>query len=357
MNRTRNSAGCLEIRRVWKEYRLEERTRFGTTVNSVRRASSSSEGASKWTVNDGADGDFDAVIVNIGTCGEPNMVMFPGMPGFKPKESDEHSAKSTSEEKKVKTDGDRPSSKRPTKKAGAWALGADEGDSKAIRRDQEEKRIQGFPKPEEVYGPGGDNLESPTQDITSPRASNLSLPSTLGKANGSTTTVAGGEGPWSAVEEDTWEIGKDQVQKKEQGFPRPDEAYEIGEDPQANTHGLNKENNAEASEKASNASGSGDSETHNDLFTKPIVHSSQLTSSDVDFKGKRVVILGGGASAVESVETALAQGAAEAVMVTRDDKVGHIPDVRTGFADLVSAVDHSPQCDHRHAHRITALRS
>ena len=62
-------------------------------------------------------------------------------------------------------------------------------------------------------------------------------------------------------------------------------------------------------------------EEDEDVFRKPILHSSQLTSSGIDFKGKRIVVLGGGASAVEAVETALSDGAKDAVMVVRDDKV------------------------------------
>ncbi|KAI0247010.1 FAD/NAD-P-binding domain-containing protein [Lactifluus subvellereus] len=69
-----------ETRRIWKEYKLESRTRLGTRVTSVRRAEGSSSPGAKWIVNDGPDGKFDAIIVTIGTCGEPRMVSFPGMP-------------------------------------------------------------------------------------------------------------------------------------------------------------------------------------------------------------------------------------------------------------------------------------
>ena len=113
-----------------------------------------------------------------------------------------------------------------------------------------------------------------------------------GFLNGSTTTVAGGEGPWAPVEEPTWEIGKDQAAKKDQGFPRPDEAYEVGEDPQKDARSPMKSNQGEKAEgkdgEASSSKDQGDGQGN--LFTKPIVHSSQLTSSGVDFKGKRVLI-------------------------------------------------------------------
>ncbi|KAJ7264991.1 FAD/NAD(P)-binding domain-containing protein [Mycena haematopus] len=60
-----------------------------------------------------------------------------------------------------------------------------------------------------------------------------------------------------------------------------------------------------------------------DVFTKPIIHSSQLDSdavSEETIKGKKVVVIGSGASGVEAVETALQRGAGEVVMVARTDK-------------------------------------
>jgi NADH dehydrogenase FAD-containing subunit len=35
---------------------------------------------SRWIINDGYEGDFDAVVVTIGTCGEPLWFSLPGMP-------------------------------------------------------------------------------------------------------------------------------------------------------------------------------------------------------------------------------------------------------------------------------------
>lgn len=40
----------------------------------------SHNGHARWIVNDGADGVFDAVIINVGTCGDPRWVDYPGMP-------------------------------------------------------------------------------------------------------------------------------------------------------------------------------------------------------------------------------------------------------------------------------------
>ncbi|KAJ7722759.1 FAD/NAD(P)-binding domain-containing protein [Mycena olivaceomarginata] len=60
-----------------------------------------------------------------------------------------------------------------------------------------------------------------------------------------------------------------------------------------------------------------------DVFKKPIIHSSELDSdavSEETIKGKKVVVIGSGASGVEAVETALQRGAGEVVMVARTDK-------------------------------------
>ncbi|KAI1789101.1 FAD/NAD(P)-binding domain-containing protein [Ganoderma leucocontextum] len=79
-----------ETRRIWEEYQLEPRTRFSTRVTSVKRVPGtgkrlSDPGAevgarSKWTINDGADGEFDAVVVTVGTCGAPKRMDIPGLP-------------------------------------------------------------------------------------------------------------------------------------------------------------------------------------------------------------------------------------------------------------------------------------
>lgn len=57
-----------------------------------------------------------------------------------------------------------------------------------------------------------------------------------------------------------------------------------------------------------------------DSFQGKMIHSTQL--DDVDWHGKRVVVIGGGPSAVEAVELAVHSGCATpAMMVTRTDKV------------------------------------
>ncbi|KAF7290443.1 hypothetical protein HMN09_01302600 [Mycena chlorophos] len=94
-----------EVTRIWKEYKLEPRTRFEasfsllslcfrkssrlsqTPVTSVRRTDDDQFGRHQWLVNDGSEGPFTAIIVNVGTCGKPKWIELDGMP--KDKESHE----------------------------------------------------------------------------------------------------------------------------------------------------------------------------------------------------------------------------------------------------------------------------
>lgn len=55
-----------------------------------------------------------------------------------------------------------------------------------------------------------------------------------------------------------------------------------------------------------------------DSFAGQIVHSSQL--DDADLEGKKVVIIGSGASGVEAAELAVAKKARDVVMLARSDK-------------------------------------
>ncbi|KAH7925801.1 FAD/NAD(P)-binding domain-containing protein [Leucogyrophana mollusca] len=97
-----------QISGIWKEYKLESRTRLNTPVTKVKRlqrecqdgdkdgtslTSSASSfslteraaapavlSPSQWVINDGEDGLFDALIVTVGTCGDPMWIKFEGMP-------------------------------------------------------------------------------------------------------------------------------------------------------------------------------------------------------------------------------------------------------------------------------------
>ncbi|KAH9840185.1 FAD/NAD-P-binding domain-containing protein [Rhodofomes roseus] len=207
----RRDAILSEIRRTWKEYHLEPRTHLNTRVTSVRRATPEEmdnvpeedldpcqQGHARWIVNDGADGVFDAVIVTIGTCGEPQWVKFPGMPDME--------------------------------------------EIKARRvRSQEDAR---------------DSQESPSPD-------------------------------------------KDESKTESEADAEERKHSQLG-------------NKADAEDKQEE--GEGDGET----FAGTLLHSSEL--DDAQLAGKRVVVIGSGASGVEAVETALARGAQGCVMVARQDK-------------------------------------
>jgi len=68
-----------QIVSVWKNYGLEEKTIFETTVRSVRKDSSG-----QWVINDDLKyGTFDGVIAAIGSCGDPQMVSLPNHEQFK----------------------------------------------------------------------------------------------------------------------------------------------------------------------------------------------------------------------------------------------------------------------------------
>lgn len=55
-----------------------------------------------------------------------------------------------------------------------------------------------------------------------------------------------------------------------------------------------------------------------DDFAGQVLHSSQL--DEADLKGKRVVIIGSGASGVESAELAVSKGAKKIDVLARSDK-------------------------------------
>ena len=98
-------------------YQLEPRTRLSTRVTSVRRVSPEENhasenhtpaegGHSRWVVNEGEDGIFDAVIVTVGTCGEPRKVNFPGMPK-EPSDSPKQDENAISDEEKEEGDNEK----------------------------------------------------------------------------------------------------------------------------------------------------------------------------------------------------------------------------------------------------------
>ena len=313
---------CIEMDRIWREYKLAPRTRFNTKVTSVRRARRSEVhglhdrddlrpdlmGHSRWIINDGADGVFDAVIVSVGTCGEPRMITLPGMPGHKEKKHQK-----PAERRKT-----RQGSRDLGSRSGSPLLGARPGLNVAHGRQQSLEKVQKFFDLGEVHDGQLDLDTSGSTDL----------------------------GVWEKTKpkENSWDVGRNQVEKKEQGFPTPGEVFEVGEDPQDGSEDVsfvheghsftqqakstkdkepNEEEQPKEKEKKDRKSKVRveDGKEYGE-FKGPIVHSSQLDApSAPSFEGKTVAVIGGGASAVEAVETALAQGAKKCVILVRDDKV------------------------------------
>lgn len=271
------------------------------------------QGHARWVINDGRDGIFDAIIVTVGTCGEPNMITLPGMAGYKEKEQEKEQDKEP-ETTDAKTH-DEQSTQTDNRSSSSWTnTSTEDADSQAVARDQEEKKAQKFYTPAEAFHGEGDvdtsaaPSESPTQD----------------------------NGAWekSKLSANAWDVGRDQTQKKDEGFPTPGEAFEVGPDtqkgsedqslaPAVNGRTHNETKNGHADTKESHHSHPDKQADEDDnVFKGPILHSSQLDREDApSFEGKTIVVIGGGASAVESVETALAKGAKKCIMLVRDDKV------------------------------------
>lgn len=67
-----------QIEKLWKKYKLEDKTRFNTKVEKVYK-----DDQGRWIVNNPSEGRFDGVIAAIGTCGAPKMPHLPGAETFK----------------------------------------------------------------------------------------------------------------------------------------------------------------------------------------------------------------------------------------------------------------------------------
>ncbi|KAK5550324.1 hypothetical protein LTR46_011671 [Exophiala xenobiotica] len=66
-----------QLRKLWEEYGLDQRTKFNTPVNRLYK-----DNSGKWVVNDISHGQFDGVIVAIGTCGDPQIPSLPNRDRF-----------------------------------------------------------------------------------------------------------------------------------------------------------------------------------------------------------------------------------------------------------------------------------
>ncbi|KAK5956780.1 hypothetical protein OHC33_002268 [Knufia fluminis] len=67
-----------QIEKLWKMYKLEDKTRFNTKAEKVYK-----DAQGRWIINNPSEGRFDGVIAAIGTCGDPKMPHLPGQEIFK----------------------------------------------------------------------------------------------------------------------------------------------------------------------------------------------------------------------------------------------------------------------------------
>jgi cation diffusion facilitator CzcD-associated flavoprotein CzcO len=67
-----------QIQQLWLRYGLKERTIFNTKVTKVYKNRNG-----HWAVNDSKYGQFDGVLVAVGTCGDPKMPHLEGQDQFK----------------------------------------------------------------------------------------------------------------------------------------------------------------------------------------------------------------------------------------------------------------------------------
>ncbi|CEQ39049.1 SPOSA6832_00560 [Sporobolomyces salmonicolor] len=76
-----------QVKGVWERYKLQDSTKFKTRVTKVTRHNTSTDprkqGHSRWIINDGKEGVFDAIICAVGTCGEPKLIKLDGQDSFR----------------------------------------------------------------------------------------------------------------------------------------------------------------------------------------------------------------------------------------------------------------------------------
>ncbi|GAA5951829.1 hypothetical protein JCM21900_004158 [Sporobolomyces salmonicolor] len=76
-----------QVEGVWERYKLQDSTKFKTRVTKITRHNTSTDprkqGHSRWIINDGKEGVFDAIICAVGTCGEPKLIKLDGQDSFR----------------------------------------------------------------------------------------------------------------------------------------------------------------------------------------------------------------------------------------------------------------------------------
>ncbi|KAK4959160.1 hypothetical protein LTR10_003959 [Elasticomyces elasticus] len=65
------------VEKLWRQYRLDERTKFDTKVEKVYK-----DRQGRWIINDESNGRFDGILACVGTCGDPKWPHMPGQEKF-----------------------------------------------------------------------------------------------------------------------------------------------------------------------------------------------------------------------------------------------------------------------------------
>ncbi|KAL4254145.1 hypothetical protein ABKN59_004537 [Abortiporus biennis] len=330
-----------EINYVWKTYKLDSRTRFKTEVTSVHRVDHDSEGNkiqaddldpskrghARWVINDGSEGVFDAVIVTVGTCGKPRWVKFDGMPSKEDlHHNEEHQAASEDDNEAGETEGidlaEQEQAQAQAPRKSAWSK-PDSGQVpiQVITLDQEIKKADNFPTPTEAYFDAASSLSGSVSgtEPTTPKATDRELDDDPGRKT--TAWHNSPPQPPPAV------LKADQEAKKATQFPTPAEAYPITPTSSAPSSPVITPKAGSKHEKQGEGSVSDHGDTEDDdVYTKgTIVHSSELDELDAGKikGGKKVVVIGSGASGVEAVEAILDKAEGEPVdivILAREDK-------------------------------------
>ncbi|KAH7914898.1 hypothetical protein BJ138DRAFT_1055951 [Hygrophoropsis aurantiaca] len=289
----RRDAILEQITKIWKEYKLENRTRFNIHVTKVRRIprecstgtenfedgdKSSALSPSKWIINDGKDGEFDALIVTVGTCGEPKWVDFEGMAerpkGDNAEESNERDQQEQSRDVKTKRTQHKESG---SKRKHSRSHSPSPSSAKEERVPKESKKQS---KKQKKARQAGDTA------VTA---------NTIDK------------------EEDDYEAGDSSpTHVKRPGSPLAQET---------NTSGGISIHDKDEKTAVENSNLKTEGGERDNVFSGPILHSSQLDNATPDLLRKTTIaVIGSGASAVEAVETALERGAERCVVLAREDK-------------------------------------
>ena len=130
---------------------------------------------------------------------------------------------------------------------------------------------------------------------------------------------------------------RNEAKKRRKHRKRARQAREAGEEPvPEDAEWEDRDDGQDSDTSGAKRSGSPGEEGQ---YKGPVLHSCQLDHAIPELlRGKTVVVIGSGASAVEAVETALERGAKKTVMIARKDKVSDIQETYRVWNQLVTVL-------------------